>query len=199
MTEGIQPTKEPLRRRGRPRTVNPREPLRDPPRGLVATGRDGEVLTRRRTEGVDPFHIPPELVPAGWTYQWNTISVIGNTDICLDQGLGMYENGWRPVPAQRHPGRFVPHGTTGAVVRGGMRLEERPVSLTEDAQREAVNVAKRLISDRNESVMGEVKNKLGSGIEMSKRYRGTGGELRMSIDKGLDIPAPQHQLAEPGE
>ena len=192
----------PLRRgrRANPRDTTPREPMRDAARSAEVRGRDGEVLTRKRKQGVDPYEIPPHIIPKGWTYQWNAIAVMGNTDIVLDQGLGMYENGWRPVPAARHPGMFVAHGTSGAVVRGGLRLEERPAELTKEARADEVLTAKQLISDRNESLkLSAVKNGLGSGMEMSKRYRGTGGDIRMSIDKALDIEAPSHELAEPGE
>src|SRR5215469_2284972 len=98
-----------------------REPERESRDGELVVGRNGEVLTRKRKGGADPYHIPPELIPKGWTYQWNAISVVGNTDVVLDQANGMYENGWRPVPAERHPGMFIPRGKIGDIVRGGLR------------------------------------------------------------------------------
>ncbi len=194
--------------RRNPRETAPREPLREAARGAVVKSRSGEELSRKRKTGVDPFHIPPEIVPKGWSYQWNVVSVSGNADIVLDQGLGMYENGWRPVPAERHPGLYVPHGTTGAVIRGGQRLEERPIELTREARQDEVRDARALISDRNDSLkLSGVKNGLSNGFEMG-RQRGTGGKIKMSIDPGVfadddgeirEAPRPSHQLAEPGE
>lgn len=187
--------------RSRPRETAPRDPNREPARGgIEVTNKAGEVLSRKRKGGVDPFDIPREIIPEGYSYQWNVVTVTGNAEICLDQGLGMYENGWRPVPAQRHPGLFIARGKTGDIVRGGLRLEERPVALTEEAQREHVRDAKRLISDRNDALkLSGVKNGLPDGMEMSRRYRGTGGDVRMSIDPALDIDRPSLPLAEAGE
>lgn len=187
--------------RSQPRQAETRQPPRDAPRtsgtGTQAIGRDGEVLTRKRVNGTDPFHIPVDIVPKDWTYQWNVVSVTGNTDIVLDQANGMYETGWRPVPADRHPGRFVARGTRGDIVRGGLRLEERPISLTKEARKEEVVLAKQLITDRNDSLkLTGVGKSLGEGMEMSGKYRGTGGSVRMSIDPALDVDAPAHRVAE---
>ena len=182
--------------RTRPST---RQETRAPTRSEVI-GRNGEVLSRSRTGGIDPFDIPKDIVPEGWSYQWNVVTVTGNADVCLDQGMGMYENGWRPVPAERHPGRFVPHGTRGEILRGGQRLEERPVALTEQARLEDVRTAKQLLSDRNDALkLSGVKNAMPDGFAMNQRYRGTGGRIQMNIDPALDIPMPQHELAGPEE
>lgn len=183
------------------RETAPRDPVRSNSRTtLEVAGHNGEMLSRKRKTGVDPFEIPGNIVPQGWTYQWNVVSVTGNSDIVLDQGLGMYENGWRPVPAERHPGIFVARGARGEIVRGGQRLEERPAELTAEARRDEVRDAKRLLSDRNESLkLSAVKNGMGDGMEMSRKYRGTGGDIRMSIDPALDIEAPSHTLANSGD
>lgn len=197
---GIQKTESSAPRRGRAaaRSANGNG-TRELPRGQ-AIGRNGEVLSRKRTGGGDIFDVPKELIPDGWTYQWCAISVVGNTEILLDQNLMMAENGWRPVPAERYPGRFMPEGHKGNIVRGGQMLMERPATLTEEARSEEVRNAKQLISDRNDSLkLTNVRKNMGDGFEMSGRYRGTGGDVRMSIDPGLDIPQPQHKLADSGE
>lgn len=190
------------------RETPPREPTRELPRGSVQ-GRNGEVLSRKRTSVGDIFAIPPELIPPGWSYQWAAISVVGNTEILLDQNLMMAENGWRPVPSSRYPGRFMPAGHTGNIVRGGQMLMERPMSLTKDALNEDIRNAKQLLSDRNDALkLSGVKKGLPDGFEMSGRQRGTGGRITMNIDRGLygddsgevtSIPRPSHTLAEPGE
>src|SRR5579863_5245410 len=191
------------RPRGRPAKAAARqpvrEPMREPGRGAVVE-HNGEVLSRRRKEGGDPFEIPPHLIPDGMTYQWNAVSVKGDTDVVTDLSMGMYENGWRPVPAARHPGYFVPRGTAGAIIRGGCRLEERPKILTEEAAAESVAIAKRQLYDQNQSVMGKFRQAMGPGLEMNGQYKGSGGQMKMSIDRGLDIPAPgNYEMAEPGQ
>lgn len=163
-------------------------------------GRNGEVLSRKRTSVGDIFHIPPELIPDGWSYQWAAVSVVGNTEILLDQNLMFAENGWRPVPSDRYPGRFMPEGHKGNIVRGGQMLMERPMALTQEALLEDQRLARQQMSDRNDALkLSGVKKALPDGFDMSDKYRGTGGNIRMNIDKGLDIPQPSHTLADPGE
>lgn len=165
---------------------------------IAVRGRNGEVLTRKRSGTHDPYE--GAVPPPGWKYQWNAVSVIGNKEIMMDQSLEMEENGWRPVPASRHPGLFMPVGSTGSIIRGGLRLDERPEELDNEAREEELRKARKLVSDRNESLMlTGLKGQMRDGFEMSKKYRGTGGDVRMSIDKGLDIPAPAYKLADPGE
>jgi hypothetical protein len=184
-----------------PRQTAQREPTREPTRKGQVLGRNGEVLSRKRTSVGDIFHIPKELIPDGWSYQWAAVSVVGNTEILLDQNLMMAENGWRPVPASRYPGRFMPEGTGDKpIVRGGQMLMERPKALSDEARAEDIRNAKQLISDRNDALkLSGVKQAMPDGFEMNQRYRGTGGNIKMSIDRGLDIPSPAHTLAEPGE
>ena len=182
---------------GRQTRGRTREATRTP---TVIRGRDGEVLSRTRSGTADPFDIPADLIPPGWDYQWNVVTVTGNSDVCLDQGMGMYENGWRAVPAERHPGRFVARGTKGEIIRGGQRLEERPMQLTLDAKAEDQRNARKLLTDRNESLkLSGVSKEMPDGFEMNSRRRGTGGNVRMSIDPALDIEAPSHTLAGPGD
>jgi hypothetical protein len=44
--------------------------------------------------------------------------------------------GFTPVPAERHPGRFLPAGYTGSIIIGGMILMERPEELEQEARDE---------------------------------------------------------------
>jgi hypothetical protein len=188
---------------GKRRAVQNGSPTRPSTRGDLRAdqfvGRDGEVLSRTQTNQIDPYHVPPEIIPVGWSYQWNTVSIYNNQDLVIGQNMRMYGNGWRPVPAERHDGMFVPRGTKGAIIRDGMRLEERPQGMTDLAVEESKSVARRQISDQHQSVMGNVKKAMRDGMEMSGKYRGTGGNMKMQIDPGLDIPPPTHTLAEPGE
>ncbi len=193
---------------GRAMRSQSRGQMRDPAREGMRSGdpildRDGNPLTRKRVGGNDPYDIPEDIIPKGWSYQWNTVTVYNNADIVLGQQMQMYENGWRPVPASRHPGRFVPVGRTGDIIRDGMRLEERPLELTEDARREDVSVARQQMQDRDSSLMGNkanLKANVPGGFEMNpQRYRGTGGNLRMSIDPAVDVPAPSYKVADAGE
>lgn len=155
---------------------------------VEVTGRGGEVLSRTRTYVGDIFEIPKELTQEGWSLQWNAVSIAGNAEILLDQNHMMYQNGWRPVPAERYAGTLVPKGSTGPIIRGQQMLMERPQSLTDEANLEDRRNAAALIQDRNESLkLTKVRDQLPEGMEMSRKYRGTGGGVQMSIDKSLDV------------
>lgn len=178
------------------RETQPRESIHEPVRsGAVVQGRDGEVLTRKRRATGDMFEIPIHLVPKGYTYQWNLFTALEKE--ITDQQLIMAENGWRPVPASRHPGLFMPAGHTGSIIRGGLRLEERPESLTIEAKEEEEDKARGQISDRNASLRLAGKQALPDGF--SDRHRGARPRVAMSIDRGVDIPRPQHELADGSE
>ncbi len=168
---------------------------------VEAMGRDGEVLSRSQIYVTDSFEIEKRLWPKGWDYQWNTISVHGNADVARDQMNFMQSQGWRAVPAERYAGSLLPRGAKGSIVRGGVILEERPTSLGDEARAEDLRNARKLISDRNESLkLAGVKASLPEGFESGGRYKGTGADVRISIDRNLDIPAaPSHTLAKGDE
>lgn len=155
---------------------------------LEVTGRNGEALSRTRTYVGDIFEIPKEMIPEGWSYQWNAVSIAGNSEIILDQNHMMHQNGWRPVPAERYAGTLVPKGATGNIIRGQQMLMERPDALTAEARQEDLRNAHQLISDRNESLkLTKVKDQLPEGMEMAGKYKGTGGGVRLQIDRSLDV------------
>lgn len=148
------------------RSIDPvHEPIRE---GAVQVrGREGEVLTRKRTQSSDIFHIPDDIIPAGWNYQWNTVEVYGQQQVAMQ--LAMHENGWRPVPAGRHPGRFMPVGTSpnADIVRDGMRLEERPDELTREARAEERAKANKQMRDQQEQL--GLSQKLPDGFSRDNR------------------------------
>lgn len=155
---------------------------------LEVSGRNGEVLSRTRTYVGDIFEVPKEMIPEGWAYQWNAVSIAGNSEIILDQNHMMHQNGWRPVPAERYAGTLVPKGATGNIIRGQQMLMERPQALTDEARQEDLRNANDLISARNESLkLTKVRDQLPDGLAMSNRYKGTGGGVKMQIDKSLDV------------
>ncbi len=162
-------------------------------------GRDGEVLTRNVSVGHDQFEIPAHVKEPGWSYVWGTERVYGDTDITKRHNHTFYQAGWRPVMATgRFNGVFGPPAYTGHVTLGDSGLYERPEEMTREAQIEDEKRARAQMSDRDQSLMGGKANMraLPPGMEMSDRYRGTGANLRMSIDPALDVPAPKHQIAD---
>lgn len=128
------PERQPVRRTAR-------ESMR--PNAVVATGRDGQPLYRKRDFIADQFSIPDDLQEPGWSYQWCRTSTLGQEDV--SHMVSLQENGWRHVPASRPSwrGRFMPENYEGPIYRDGLVLMERPASLTEEAQREASKLVKQ--------------------------------------------------------
>ena len=179
-----------------PRSEGTRDTNRDPVRSgaVIVAGRGGEQLTRRRTAVGDKFEIPKHYVPVGWSYQWNAVTVLNQGIQEIIRGdLQMHENGWRPVPSSRHPGHWTPQDHDGAIVVEGLRLEERPASLTAEANAEDQLRAKSQVRDRTDALRLTQKALPGANVAAQ---RNQAGGMRMSIDPALDIPRPQHEIEE---
>lgn len=102
----------------------------DPKTGrVVAFGR-----MRKRSGSTDPFAFDRSIIPDGWDYQWVTCEVYGQDQ--TSQMVAHQENGWTPVPADRHSGAFMPPGYKGNITRDGLMLMERPMALTLEARDE---------------------------------------------------------------
>ena len=151
---------------------------------LEVTGHNGEILSRTRTQVGDSFEIPKSMWPPGWSYQWNALSVNGDSECVRETNSHMNLNGWRAVPAERHAGVLMPKGAKGSIIRGQQLLVERPTVLNDEAIAEDIRNARQLISDRNESLkLAGVKKGMPDGFAMSDKASG----IRMQIDKSLDV------------
>jgi hypothetical protein len=81
----------------------------------------------------DRLKVPSEVIPEGWSYQWVTDSVLGQP---MPQRRARFERrGWRPVPAERHDGMFMPLGFKGEINVDGVVLMERPEEYTRQARK----------------------------------------------------------------
>lgn len=179
-----------------PRDPRP-APIRERRTGRIEVeGHGGVKLSRKRSGNTDPYAIPPHVIPTGWDYQWNTYTIVGQQ--AVDSQILMAENGWRPVPSERHAGMFMPEGHKGHILRGGMILEERPMALTIEAREEDQAKATGQVRDQNESLFGS-KN-FGRGFEnraFNGRSRAQGEGVRMGVDVAADAPRPRLEI-DPG-
>ncbi len=187
---GRPPSAKPIRSTGR---VGPRDEsaVEYSPEGrVVAYSSMGERLTRKRTTSTDAFDIPLDIIPPGFSYQWNAIEVTGQPQTATM--ITMAENGWRPVPAGRHEGRFMPAGYSpeGPIIRDGLRLEERPIELTREAQREERQKANALVQAQQEQ--------LGLTKRMPDGFSRDNGRLRQMERAGTSREiAPAPDIARP--
>ena len=97
---------------------------------LVATLADGTTISYGGTIR-DRFSIDQSMIPDGFTYEWRNHTVIGQT--FQEDTNDDYRNGWRPVPASRHPD-LAGRDTNGAIIMSGSILCERPLAFSEKAR-----------------------------------------------------------------
>lgn len=102
--------------------------------------RDGMRTRKRKGGNVDKFHIPPEIIPEGTTYEWKRLTTMGMED--PGYYVGLREQGWLPVKAENHPEFMPPDWSKGTIERDGMILMERPSYLTEEARQEDIQAAR---------------------------------------------------------
>lgn len=95
----------------------------------------GELLVRDPLPANDsPYYIPRDIVPDGMVYAWRREAMLGEPDLANIAALK--RNGWREVPADRHPDR--PIRLEGLVLMecpemfvNQARIEERRAAMAE--------------------------------------------------------------------
>jgi hypothetical protein len=101
--------------------------------------REAEIRAREIMESLDgdggaygnELDIPPSLAPDGWTYELKATSIAGMEN--RHHMLERLRQGWRPVPASRHP-NLMPAGYSGPIEIKGLQLMERPTILVQRAK-----------------------------------------------------------------
>jgi hypothetical protein len=121
--------------------VTPEPKKRGWPKGKKRLARDKSISPRAAAakydalpnDDEDRLKIAKEDIPDGMDYQWVTDSVLGQP---MPQRRGRFERrGWKPVPASRHDGLFMPKGFQGEINVDGLVLMERPMELSMEARR----------------------------------------------------------------
>jgi len=168
-----------------------RDPMAGPridiPAGrAVAVGRDGQPLFRRQTLSTDQFEIPAECKEPGWTMEWKRYTMFGQPDKAYEATL--YNNGWRPIPASRWPGVFMPIETPPEtyITRGDLILMERPEALTFEARAEERKAATEKM--RTAIAQHGLGNKLGRGFEPDRTNTGISDEkMTVNVTSEYDL------------
>lgn len=154
---------------------------------------DGRVITRKRSASTDPYHVPPELIPDGWVYQWNRHSVYNQED--TSEQIAMAENGWTPVPAGRHKGQYMPasYPDEKPILRDGLMLCERPIELEMEARAEEKAKADALVRGSKEQF--GMKTTENSGFSTNTPNARNATFIRQQVEKlPADIAPPRHEV-----
>jgi len=169
----------------RTRQTAAREDARETP---VSTEAASHGRTRVR-QGTDKYHVDKDMIPAGWVYQWKRHTILGQEDPAYQAELAQV--GFTPVPAERHPGRFLPAGSTGAIIIGGQILMERPIELEREARQEDKQRADAQVYGSKEQ-FGLVPRAPGFSTETQRARAAT---FARSQYETVDAPAPKYDLA----
>ena len=80
------------------------------------------------------FDVDPRRIPPGMSYEWKTVTVMGQED--TESMITAEANYWVPVPAERHPEVMGAERSRagGSIIRGGQMLMERPLEITEQSR-----------------------------------------------------------------
>jgi hypothetical protein len=130
-----------------------REAVRD---GLLpgqVRGRDGQILSRRNDDSINPFDLPPEFIQRtaedGYVLEWKRESTYGQPND--DYVSRLKDNGWEVVPASRLPGRYSAREEENYIRHQGMILMERRWELCEAARIEENKKARAQVLMKHKS------------------------------------------------
>lgn len=114
----------------------------------VVIGRDGKPQFRQTGvggAGQDPYALANGLAPPDYVYEWKRYSTLNQVDFTYQAAVARV-GGWEVVPAERHPGVWLPVDAKGAIIIDGLILMERHRALHAEAKAEtdrAANMAVR--------------------------------------------------------
>lgn len=158
-----------------------REPMRD------AVHEQPRTRTRMGRHSVmdDPYHIPKEWIPEGWSVEWKRFSVHGmEDDFYIAQ---MRRQGWEPVDPRTCPPslrQLVPDGYDKPnLIKAGQLLMERPIHLTLEAVQERAQMGRQQVTEAEER-LGRTPKELSS-----KDFRGS-DDLKAKVQREWHRPVP---------
>lgn len=161
-----------------------------------ALGRDGKVIRRVRVSD-DKFEIPADIREAiakeGWVYQWNVVSVTGKED--LSAMAGLYRAGWTSVPAERHPGVFLPSEVKGAIVIDGLMLMERPLALELEAKAEERQAALSQVNGSRQQFGFKPTASGFEGADTSNNPKVRNNTFVRTELSEINVPRPKYEMS----
>lgn len=137
------------------RQVSDRAPSRQPQRLVIRTAENR-------------FDIDQDEIPPGMSYEWKVKTVNGKE--AREAMINWRLNGWKPVPAGRHPG-FTGESvdSQAEIERGGQVLCERPVEITNQSKDMDKAKAKDQVRAQMDRLAGRARDTQSQRVTKSSR------------------------------
>lgn len=112
---------------------------------------DEEIIALLSRDVTEDKYAVQHLAPDGMHYQWVRCEVFGKPD--HNRTAEVEQKGWRPVPAKRHPGRFMQPDVDGPTILDGMMLYELPARVLRLKREVAARAAQDKVRDMNDQLI----------------------------------------------
>ena len=123
--------------------------------GRAATERAPQRIVIRTAE--NRFDVDVNEIPHGMTYEWKVKTVNGKE--AREQIIAWRLNGWKEVPAGRHPAfSGESEDSTACIERGGLVLCERPQELTAESKAMEREAAKDQVQSQLDRLAGRARD-----------------------------------------
>jgi hypothetical protein len=137
--------------------------MAQPPRAPQRSEQRVQQRITLRT-GSNRFEFDRDLIPPGMTYEWKRKTIFGQDD--QENMINLEQNGWTPVPAERHIELTGRRAVTGAeILRGGLVLMERPDEITAEAREMDTFAARHQVASQVQRLGLEGKRVAGKGFK----------------------------------
>jgi hypothetical protein len=126
------------------------------PRALMKARPNWNDTSAIESDSPDRLHIPRDLFPEGYDFQWVTVSVLGME---VPEHTAKFERrGWTMVHGQDFDGifdgKFLSKGSDGPIVVDGLALMARPLELSLKAKRAELAAAREAVMIKQQQLTG---------------------------------------------
>lgn len=132
------------------------------PRGAQ---RQMQRLPPRRTfTPANRFEFDESKIPAGMGYAWKRVTLAGKED--PENMILCEQNGWVPVPSERHPELVGARAIAGSsIIRGGQMLMELPKQYMDEAIADEKFVARHTVEEQIQRLGLQARQNGAKGIK----------------------------------
>lgn len=148
---------------GAPTTPYPTQAAPAPTKKPLMKARPNwENFAPEADDDMGPLHIPRDLFPPGFDFQWVTSEVYGQS---LPRERAKYERGgWTPVHQEDFDGifdgRFMPKGASGEINVDGLVLMARPLKFSIEAKKREQREARERVAIKEQQLRGGENSKM---------------------------------------